>query len=99
MTPNDGANKSDKCSHEFLFSRVPHARAAVLLTAVSSVDGGAAAKKGDEPPHATVLRMLILALVMVIAFTERLYSVLMYESIIHEVSHHKKKMIFFFPFV
>lgn len=35
---------------------------------------------------ATLLRPVILLLIMVIAFTERLYSVLSYESIIHEVS-------------
>jgi hypothetical protein len=34
---------------------------------------------------ATLLRPVILLMIMVIAFTERLYSVLSYESIIHEV--------------
>lgn len=35
---------------------------------------------------ATLLRPVILLMIMVIAFTERLYSVLSYESIIHEVN-------------
>jgi hypothetical protein len=38
-----------------------------------------------EPASATVLRYVILGLIMLIAFTERLYSVLSFESIIHEV--------------
>lgn len=41
---------------------------------------------------ATLLRPVILLMIMVIAFTERLYSVLSYESIIHEVRATKMEL-------